>query len=64
MEKHSKFIFAEDKNDKPMRFDFYFGDTGLIDVFDENAQDWFWGKYVNIFDQDVAGTWISTGVTQ
>jgi len=37
VEKHSKFIFAKDKNSKPMRFDFYFGDTGLIDVFDENA---------------------------
>jgi len=52
---------AKDENGDPYRFDFYFGNTGLIDVFDENARDWFWDKYVNIFDDGVAGTWGDLG---
>ena len=54
-------IFAKNKKGEPYRFDFYFGNTGLIDVFDENARDWFWDKYVNIFDDGVAGTWGDLG---
>jgi alpha-glucosidase (family GH31 glycosyl hydrolase) len=30
---------------EPRRFDFYFGNTGLVDIFDENAADWFWQPY-------------------
>jgi len=54
-------VFAKDKNGEALRFDFYFGNTGLIDVFDKNAQDWFWDKYTYIFDQGVAGTWGDLG---
>ena len=51
------------KNDKgePKRFDFYFGNTGLIDVFDSKAQQWFWGIYKELFAQGVAGTWGDLG---
>ncbi len=54
-------VLAKNENGEPQRFDFYFGNTGLIDVFDDNARDWFWDKYVNIFDDGVAGTWGDLG---
>lgn len=46
---------------KPKRFDFYFGNTGLVDVFDENAQDWFWQYYEKLNQQGVAGWWGDLG---
>ena len=54
-------VLAKNDDGEPYRFDFYFGNTGLIDVFDENARDWFWDKYVNTFDDGVAGTWGDLG---
>ena len=45
----------------PKTFDFYFGNTGLIDVFDETAQDWFWEPYRMLFEQGAAGTWGDLG---
>ncbi|WP_100641074.1 TIM-barrel domain-containing protein [Alteromonas facilis] len=52
---------AKDFSGKPKRFDFYFGNTGLVDVFDANAQDWFWRYYDALADQGVAGWWGDLG---
>lgn len=46
---------------KPRTFDFYFGNTGLVDVFDQNARDWFWQYYKNLNEQGVAGWWGDLG---
>jgi len=46
---------------QPRRFDFYFGNTGLIDVFDENAQQWFWQYYERLFEQGIAASWGDLG---
>ena len=54
-------VLAKDLDGDPRRFDFYFGNTGLIDVFDEKAQDWFWNIYQGLFEQGVAGTWGDLG---
>ena len=45
----------------PITFDFFFGNTGLVDVFSEQARDWFWQPYRMLFDQGVAGTWGDLG---
>ncbi|WP_100657179.1 TIM-barrel domain-containing protein [Alteromonas flava] len=45
----------------PRRFDFYFGNTGLVDVFDPAAQDWFWTYYERLARQGVAGWWGDLG---
>lgn len=45
----------------PKTFNFYFGNTGLIDIFDENARDWFWEPYEMLFEQGAAGTWGDLG---
>ena len=46
---------------EPRRFDFYFGNTGLIDVFNETAEKWFWQPYEMLFDQGTAATWGDLG---
>ncbi len=46
---------------EPRRFDFYFGNTGLVDVFDANARQWFWQFYERLFEQGIAGTWGDLG---
>ena len=45
----------------PKRFDFYFGNTGLVDVFDKASQDWFWQFYEGLDEQGVAGWWGDLG---
>jgi oligosaccharide 4-alpha-D-glucosyltransferase len=54
-------VLAKDANGEPYRFDFYFGNTGLIDVFDERARQWFWQAYERLFKQGAAGTWGDLG---
>ena len=46
---------------EPRRFDFYFGNTGLVDVFDDTARKWFWEPYEMLFEQGTAATWGDLG---
>jgi oligosaccharide 4-alpha-D-glucosyltransferase len=46
---------------EPRKFDFYFGNTGLVDVFSPDAQDWFWKYYEALNQQGVAGWWGDLG---
>ncbi|WP_299596808.1 TIM-barrel domain-containing protein [uncultured Microbulbifer sp.] len=46
---------------KPKQFDFYFGNTGLIDVFSEDGRDWFWNIYKDLKSQGVSGWWGDLG---
>ena len=54
-------VLAKTASGEPRRFDFYFGNTGLIDVFDERARRWFWQAYDELFAQGIAGTWGDLG---
>ncbi|MFV8784008.1 TIM-barrel domain-containing protein [Microbulbifer sp. SA54] len=45
----------------PKQFDFYFGNTGLIDVFSEDGRNWFWNIYKGLKEQGVAGWWGDLG---
>ncbi len=54
-------VLAKNPIGQPRRFDFYFGNTGLIDVFDENARQWFWQFYEMLFEQGTAATWGDLG---
>ncbi len=46
---------------KPNTFDFYFGNTGLIDVFKPEAAAWFWDIYRQLLAQGVGGIWGDLG---
>jgi oligosaccharide 4-alpha-D-glucosyltransferase len=52
---------ARDVDGTPKQFDFFFGNTGLVDVFSESAREWFWQPYADLFEQGVAGTWGDLG---
>ncbi|MBR7791812.1 DUF5110 domain-containing protein [Undibacterium sp. FT147W] len=54
-------ILAKDQQGQPFTYDFYFGHTGLIDLFDAHAQQWFWNIYKNLKAQGVAGWWGDLG---
>lgn len=43
------------------KLDMFFGQGGLVDVFDPKAQDWFWQFYQRQFEQGVAGVWGDLG---
>ncbi len=41
--------------------DFWFGATGLLDIFKPETQEWFWTKYKKQIDIGVAGWWGDLG---
>lgn len=57
----SKNILATDDNGKPFTYDFYFGNTGLIDIFSKKGHDWFWNIYKELAETGVAGVWGDLG---
>jgi len=57
----SRGVLATDKEGKPFTFDFYFGNTGLVDVFKPSARSWFWDIYKNLKAGGVAGWWGDLG---
>ncbi|HET8837942.1 MAG TPA: TIM-barrel domain-containing protein [Flavobacteriaceae bacterium] len=54
-------ILATDFLGKPFTYDFYFGHTGLIDIFKPKAQEWFWKIYKDLAEIGVAGVWGDLG---
>ncbi|MGI9234818.1 MAG: TIM-barrel domain-containing protein, partial [Woeseiaceae bacterium] len=52
---------AKTPTGEPRRFDFYFGNTGLVDVFNDTAKKWFWEPYDMLFEQGTAATWGDLG---
>jgi oligosaccharide 4-alpha-D-glucosyltransferase len=54
-------VLATRADGTPYTFDFYFGNTGLIDIFDPAARDWFWQIYKDLMGQGVAGWWGDLG---
>jgi alpha-glucosidase (family GH31 glycosyl hydrolase) len=56
-----KGVLATDAAGKPFTFDFFFGNTGLVDVFKPQARDWFWNIYKELKAGGVAGWWGDLG---
>lgn len=54
-------VLATDADGKPFTFDFFFGNTGLVDVFKPQARDWFWNIYKELKAGGVAGWWGDLG---
>lgn len=52
---------AKDESGQPKTFDFYFGNTGLIDVFSHQGEQWFSNIYSELYQQGVAGWWGDLG---
>lgn len=58
-EKHQ--ALAKNTEGTPKRFDFYFGNTGLVDVFNDKGKNWFNNIYKNLYNQGVSGWWGDLG---
>lgn len=56
-----KNILAEDSIGNPYKYDFYFGNTGLIDIYKPKAEQWFWNIYKDLINKGVAGVWGDLG---
>jgi len=57
----AKDVLATGKDGKPLTYDFYFGNTGLVDIFKPAARSWFWDIYKNLKAGGVAGWWGDLG---
>lgn len=57
----SEKVLAVDSEGDPYTFDFFFGHTGLIDIFDPKAREWFWEIYEGLSRSGVAGWWGDLG---
>ena len=58
--KHKQAL-AKEASGTPKRFDFYFGNTGLIDVFSAKGQSWFTDIYTELYQQGITGWWGDLG---
>ena len=56
-----KKVLATDDKGNPFKYDFYFGNTGIIDIFKPEGAAWFWNIYKNLIHQGVGGLWGDLG---
>lgn len=56
-----KKVLGTGADGKPLAYDFYFGHTGLIDIFAKPGKDWFWNIYKGLRQQGVTGVWGDLG---
>jgi oligosaccharide 4-alpha-D-glucosyltransferase len=54
-------VLALNMAGEPKTFDFYFGNTGLLDFFKPETGDWFWGILKDLMAQGVTGWWGDLG---
>jgi oligosaccharide 4-alpha-D-glucosyltransferase len=56
-----KKALATDAAGAPFKYDFYFGNTGLVDLYRQEGRDWFWNIYKELKEGGVAGWWGDLG---
>jgi alpha-glucosidase (family GH31 glycosyl hydrolase) len=56
-----KNILGLNAKGEPYKYDFYFGNTGIIDIFKLEGKQWFWDIYKKNIDLGVAGWWGDLG---
>lgn len=57
----AKKVLVTDKTGKPATWDFYFGNTSVVDIFKPEGKDWFWNVYKRLANQGVGGIWGDLG---
>lgn len=60
-EAEQKKLLGTDSLGSAFRYDFYFGNTGLIDLYKPEARVWFWEIYKKLHAYGVAGFWGDLG---
>lgn len=54
-------VLVTDTSGKPATWDFYFGNTGVVDIFKPEGNQWFWNVYKRLINQGVGGMWGDLG---
>ncbi|WP_103068049.1 glycoside hydrolase family 31 protein [Aquimarina sediminis] len=55
-------VLGKDSIGRPYTYEFYFGNTGIIDIYNPKGKDWFWDIYKkHTEDYQVAGWWGDLG---
>ncbi len=54
-------LLAKKKDGAPYKYNFYFGETGLLDIFNPKTKDWFWNIYKKHSISGVDGWWGDLG---
>lgn len=54
-------ILAKDSLGKPYTYDFFFGNTGLIDIYSKEGYNWFSNIYKDLIHMGVTGMWGDLG---
>ncbi|WP_299556887.1 TIM-barrel domain-containing protein [Seonamhaeicola sp.] len=57
----NKDVLAKDSVGNPFTFDFYFGNTGLIDIYNPKGKNWFKNIYKDLAKMGVTGFWGDLG---
>ncbi|MEZ4792541.1 MAG: glycoside hydrolase family 31 protein [Gelidibacter sp.] len=57
----NKDVLAKDSVGNPFKFDFYFGNTGLVDIYNPKGKKWFWNIYKDLANMGVTGIWGDLG---
>lgn len=57
----AKDILAKDSLGNPFTYDFYFGNTGLIDIYSDEGNAWFKDIYKGLSKMNVTGFWGDLG---
>ena len=56
-----KDILAKNNEGKAFMYDFYFGHTGLIDIYNQKGNSWFKNIYKDLLNQGITGIWGDLG---
>ena len=56
-----KKLLAIDSLGNPFVYNFYFGNTGLLDIYSARTKSWFWDIYFNLTKMGVKGFWGDLG---
>ncbi len=57
----TKNVLGLTENGKPYTYDFYFGNTGIVDIFKPEGKEWFWEIYKKFNNYGIAGWWGDLG---
>ena len=56
-----KDVLAKDSIGNPAKYDFYFGNTGIVDIYKHEGKEWFWNIYKDIINLGAKGLWGDLG---
>jgi alpha-glucosidase (family GH31 glycosyl hydrolase) len=57
----AKKLLGTNEQGEPFTYDFYFGNTGLLDVFKPETRTWFWDIYKDLHSYGARGFWGDLG---